>query len=429
MDTVEKYRRYVNTSALAGIEPITVESARGATVTATDGTEYTDLYAGIGVVNAGHVPPKVAEAAKRQIDKVVHSCSYVYHVPVVADLAERLAQITPGRLQKTFFGNSGAEAVEGALRLARSYTGRREIIALQGSFHGRTAGALAVTGNALRKHRGGAQIAGIAFAPTPNPYRCRMCSGSCSLACADVVDDVIRYETSDDVAAFIVEPIIGEGGIIPLPDGYLKRVKEILDARGILLIADEVQSGFGRSGTMFAIEAYDVEPDIMTMAKGIASGFPLGAFIAREEVADAFEPGDHMSTFGGNPVSCAAGVATIDMLVEEQLPERAARVGSMVRNRLDAFAVESDLIGDVRGTGLMIGVELVRDRVTKEPATSEAAAVKKHCRERGVLIGIGGSLGNVVRIQPPLVIDEQELDRALGVIEEAVTSLAAQPVG
>ena len=428
MDTVEKYRRYVNTSALAGVEPITIERARGATVTATDGTEYTDLYSGIGVVNAGHVPPKVAEAAKRQMDKIVHSCSYVYHIPIVADLAERLAEITPGRLQKTFFGNSGAEAVEGALRLARVFTGRREIIALQGSFHGRTAGALAVTGNSLRKHGGGAQIAGIGFAPTPNPYRCRMCSGTCSLACADAVDDVIRYDTSDDVAAFIVEPIIGEGGMIPLPDGYLARVKEILDAKGILLIVDEVQSGFGRSGHMFAIEASGVEPDIMTMAKGIASGFPLGAFIAREDVADAFEPGDHMTTFGGNPVSCAAGVATIDMLVEEHLPERAARLGSMVMSRLEAFADESELIGDVRGTGLMIGVELVRDRATKEPASTEAAAVKRHCRERGVLIGVGGALGNVVRVQPPLVIGEEDLDRALRVIEEAVTSLAATPV-
>jgi 4-aminobutyrate aminotransferase len=428
MDTVEKYRRYVNTSALAGVEPITIERARGATVTATDGTEYTDLYSGIGVVNAGHVPPKVADAAKRQMDKIVHSCSYVYHVPVVADLAERLAEITPGRLQKTFFGNSGAEAVEGALRLARVFTGRREIIALQGSFHGRTAGALAVTGNSLRKHRGGAQIAGIAFAPTPNPYRCRMCSGTCSLACADAIDEVIRYDTSDDVAAFIVEPIIGEGGMIPLPDGYLARVKEILDAKGILLIVDEVQTGFGRSGHMFAIEAYGVEPDIMTMAKGIASGFPLGAFIAREDVADAFEPGDHMTTFGGNPVSCAAGVATIDMLVEEHLPERAARLGSMVMSRLEAFAEESELIGDVRGTGLMIGVELVRDRATKEPASTEAAAVKRHCRERGVLIGVGGAFGNVVRVQPPLVIGEEDLDRALRVIEEAVTSLAATPV-
>ena len=429
MNTVEKYRRYVNTSALAGVEPITVESARGATVTATDGTEYTDLYSGIGVVNAGHVHPRVAEAAKRQIDRVVHSCSYVYHVPIVADLAERLAAITPGRLQKTFFGNSGAEAVEGALRLARAFTGRREVVALQASFHGRTAGSLAVTGNAQRKHRGGAQIAGVAFAPTPNPYRCRMCSGSCSLACADTVEDTIRYDTSDDVAAFIIEPIIGEGGIIPLPNGYLRRVKDILDARGILLIVDEVQSGFGRSGHMFAVEAHDVEPDIMTMAKGIASGFPLGAFIAREEIADGFEPGEHMSTFGGNPVSCAAGVATIDVLIDEHLPERAARLGGMVKRRLDAFAVECDLIGDVRGTGLMMGVELVRDRETKEPAAAEAAAVKRHCRERGVLIGVGGTFGNVVRIQPPLVIGEGDLDRAVGVVEEAVASLAAQPVG
>jgi 4-aminobutyrate aminotransferase / (S)-3-amino-2-methylpropionate transaminase / 5-aminovalerate transaminase len=243
------------------------------------------------------------------------------------------------------------------------------------------------------------------------------------------VEDTIRFDTSDDVAAFIVEPIIGEGGIIPLPEGYLARVKEILDTKGILLIVDEVQSGFARSGRMFAVEAYNVEPDIMTMAKGIASGFPLGAFIAREDIADAFEPGDHMSTFGGNPVSCAAGVATIDMIVEEQLPERAARLGSMVMSRLDAFAVESDLIGDVRGSGLMIGVELVRNRATKEPAASEAAAVKRHCRERGVLIGVGGTFGNVVRVQPPLVIGEEDLDRAIRVIEEAVTSLVAQPVG
>jgi 4-aminobutyrate aminotransferase-like enzyme len=256
-----------------------------------------------------------------------------------------------------------------------------------------------------------------------------MCSGTCSLACADVVEDTIRYDTSDDVAAFIIEPIIGEGGIVPLPDGYLGRLKEILDARGILLIVDEVQSGFGRSGRMFAVEAYDVEPDIMTMAKGIASGFPLGAFIAREEIADAFEPGDHMSTFGGNPVSCAAGVATIDMLIDEHLPERAARLGGMVKSRLDAFAVESDMVGEVRGTGLMIGVELVRDRTTKEPASSEAAAIKRHCRERGVLIGVGGTFGNVVRVQPPLVIGEDDLARAIGVIEEAVTSLATQPVG
>jgi len=308
-------------------------------------------------------------------------------------------------------------------------TGRREVIALQGSFHGRTAGALAVTGNALRKHRGGAQIAGIAFAPMPNPYRCRMCSGSCSLACADAVDDVIRYDTSDDVAAFIVEPIIGEGGIIPLPAGYLQRVKEILDARGICSSSTRCRAGFGRSGRMFAIEAYDVEPDIMTMAKGIASGFPLGAFIAREEIADAFEPGDHMSTFGGNPVSCAAGRRD-HRHARRGAPSRARGPGRGAGRGLVSMRLPWSLnwsrgsgkrADDRRRAGARSYYEGTRHR--------EAAAVKRHCRERGVLIGVGGSLGNVVRIQPPLVIGEEDLDRAIGVIEEAVTSLSAQPVG
>jgi 4-aminobutyrate aminotransferase/(S)-3-amino-2-methylpropionate transaminase len=425
MDTAEKYHEYVNTSFLSGIEPVTVASAHGATIVDVDGTAYTDLFAGISVVNVGHVHPRVAEAAKKQIDELIHCASYVYRVPVVADLAERLAQITPGRLQKSFFGNSGAEAVEGALRLAKAATGKREVIALQTSFHGRTAGALAVTGNAARRKRNGPYQSGVAFAPVPNAYRCRMCTGTCTLACADAVEDTIRYETSDDVAAFIVEPVLGEGGIIVLPDGYLQRVKEILDRHGILLIADEVQSGFGRTGKLFGIEHHPgVEPDIMALAKGIAAGFPLGAFIARTDVADAFQPGEHLSTFGGNPVCCAAALATIEVLLSERLAERAARLGELVLTRMRALAHEQELIGDVRGVGLMVGIELVRDRSTKEPAAGEAAAVRRACRERGVLIGVGGQAGNVLRVQPPLVIEEPQLDRALGIIEEAVAGLA-----
>ena len=424
MDTAEKYQRYVTTSAVGSMEPITIRSARGATVTATDGSEYTDLFAGISVVSTGHVHPRIAEAAKRQIDSLVHCCSYVYHVPAVGDLAERLASITPGRLRKSFFGNSGAEAVEGALRLARVATGRREIIALQTSFHGRTTGALAVTGNAQRRQRNGPYPSGVAFAPVPNPYRCRMCAGRCTLACADAVEDTIRYETSGDVAAFIVEPVMGEGGIIVLPPGYRARVKEILDRHGILLIADEVQSGFGRTGRFFAIEHHGVEPDIMTMAKGIASGFPLGAFIARDEIADSFQPGEHMSTFGGNPVSCAAALATIDVILEEGLVERSARLGTSALDRLRRLAREHEVIGDVRGAGLMIGLELVRDREHKEADPAAAALVRRLCRERGVLVGVGGPGGNVVRIQPPLTIGEPELDRALGVLEGAVADLA-----
>ena len=427
MDTAEKYRRFVVTSSLAPMEPVTVARAERASVVDMDGTTYTDLFSGISVVNTGHVHPRVADAAKRQVDALVHCCSYVYHVPVVADLAQRLAEITPGRLQKTFFGNSGAEAVEGALRLAKAFTGRGELLALQTSFHGRTAGALAVTGNAKRKHRFGPSLPGVAFAPAPYPYRCRMCSGTCTLACADSVEDAIRYDTSGDVAAMIVEPVMGEGGIIPLPPGYLRRVREILGRHEILLVVDEVQSGFGRTGVMFAVEEHDVEPDIMTLAKGLASGFPLGAFIAREDIANAFQPGEHMSTFGGNPVSCAAGLATIEVLLEDRLPERAARLGSTAVARLRALAEECDLIGDVRGAGLMIGVELVSDRDTKEPAPAEAATVRRMCRERGVLVGVGGYFGNVVRVQPPLVIADDELDRAVGVLEEAVASLTSAP--
>src|SRR5207302_6997156 len=253
----------------------------------------------------------------------------------------------------------------------------------------------------------GPSLPGVAFAPAPHPYRCRMCSGRCTLACADAVEDAIRYDTSGDVAAMIVEPVMGEGGIIPLPPGYLRRVREILDRYGILPVIDEVQSGFGRTGVLFAVEGHGVEPDIMVMAKGLASGFPLGAFIAREDIADAFQPGEHMSTFGGNPVSCAAALATIEVMLDEGLPERAARLGSTVLTRLRSLAEECKVVGDVRGAGLMIGVELVRDRDTKEPAVAEAATVRRLCRERGVLIGVGGYFGNVVRGQPAWVSGDE----------------------
>jgi 4-aminobutyrate aminotransferase/(S)-3-amino-2-methylpropionate transaminase len=423
MDTVEKYSRYVITSSLYPMEPVTVKSAHGATITDVDGSTFIDMFSGISVVNTGHAHPRVVEAAKRQLDELVHAASYVYHVPAVADLAERLAEITPGRLQKTFFANSGAEAVEGALRLARAHSGKREIIALQTSFHGRTGATLAVTGNALRKKRSGSAIPGVAFAPAPNPYRCRMCRGSCTLACADAVEDVIRYETSADVAAFIAEPVLGEGGILPLPDGYLRRVKQILDREGVMLIIDEVQTGFARSGAMFAIERHGVEPDIMALAKGIASGMPLGAFIARADVADAFRPGEHMSTFGGNPVSCAAALATIDVIVDERLAQRAATLGSRTLEQLQTIARQREIIGDVRGEGLMLGVELVRDRGSKEPAAQEAATVRRLCREHGVLVGVGGYFGNVVRLQPPLIITEDEVDHAVSVLDEAIAGV------
>lgn len=424
MSTENLYNEYVNTSFVNGIEPVVVKGASGAAVFGADGRTYTDLFAGISVVNAGHCNPRVVAAARAQMEQLIHAASYIYYVPSVGKLAAMLAEITPGKLRKTFFGNSGAEAIEGALRAAKAYTGKSEFIALQMSFHGRTNATLSITGNYARKAHGGPYLSGVAFAPAPHQYRCRFCSGHCTLQCADVVEDVIRYQTSGDVAAFIAEPVMGEGGIIvPHPD-YFTRVKEILDRHGILFIADEVQSGFGRTGRMFAIEHYGVEPDIMAMAKGIADGFPLSAFIAPPEIADSFRPGEHLSTFGGNPVSCAAGIANIEVLRDERLAEQSAKLGTRVMRHLQEMAERNPLIGDVRGIGLMIGVELVRDRQTKEPADDEAAEVRRFCREHGVLIGVGGQHANVVRIQPPLVIDEDRLDKALTIIDQALQSIS-----
>ncbi|GHO86161.1 acetylornithine aminotransferase [Dictyobacter formicarum] len=423
MDTVEKYKRYVNTSFVKSIEPVVVERAAGAEIFAADGRTYLDCFAGIAVVNAGHVHPRVAEAAKAQIDRLIHAASYIYYVPTTADLAETLAKITPGALQKTFFCNSGAEAIEGALRMAKVATGKREVISLQMAFHGRTYATLSVTGNMARKTRGGPYMSGVAFAPAPYCYRCplKLEPSSCGLACADAVEDVIRTQTSGDVAAFVVEPVMGEGGLIPLPQGYLGRVKQILERAGILLLVDEVQTGFGRTGKMFAIEHHEgIEPDILALAKGIADGFPLGAFIAPEAIADCFQPGEHLSTFGGNPVSCAAALANIEVLQGEGIVQHAAEMGQWALPALRKLQERFPLIGDVRGQGLMLGIELVKNRQTKEPAAAEAVHVRTLCREAGILIGVGGQFGNVLRLQPPLVITQEQLSHALQAIEHAL---------
>ena len=309
-DTIQKYKDYVMTGFMKSVVPIVIDRASGATVTDINGREYLDCFAGISVVNAGHCNPSVIAAAKAQMDKLVHCSSYIYHVQPVADLAEKFAHIAPRGLTKTFFGNGGAEAIEGAMKLARLYTGKHEFIALHASFHGRSWGALSVTGNMGRKKRG------VTFAPAPYAYRSQWPNDpeECGRQCARAIEDVIRFTTADDVAAFIAEPVMGEGGIIVPPANYFKEVKKVLDRHGILFIADEVQSGFARTGKMFAIEHYGVEPDILVTAKGIADGFPLSAFTTRPEIAAAYKPGDHLSTFGGNPVSCAAALANIEFM-------------------------------------------------------------------------------------------------------------------
>lgn len=424
MNTVEKYHEYVNTSMLTGIVPVVFKQAEGAVVFGEDGQKYIDCFAGISVTSAGHSNHRIIEAAREQLDKYVHCCSYVYYNKPMADLAEKLAQITPGRLKKSFFANSGAEAIEGAMRMAKTYTGKHEFIALQASFHGRTYATLSITGNAARKKRAGPYMPGVSFAPAPYCYRCtfHLKPETCDMRCADYLEDVIKLDTYDDVAAFIVEPIMGEGGIISPPERYFKRAKEILDHHNILLFTDEVQTGFARTGKMFAIERYGVEPDIMTFAKGIANGFPLSAFIAPDKIADTFQPGEHLTTFGGNPVSCVASLATISFLEQEEIADKVLVKEDLVKQRLQTLKEKHPVIGDVRGRGLMIGVELVED-TQKTPATNAARAVRQNCLEKGLLIGVGGIWANVLRIQPPLIISDEQLYQSLDIIEESLAAL------
>jgi 4-aminobutyrate aminotransferase-like enzyme len=336
-----------------------------------------------------------------------------------------LAQITPGALQKSFFGNCGAEALEGAMRLAKQFTNCRELVCLTMSFHGRTAATLSITGNYSRKKGTGPYLSGVAFAPAPYCYRCpfKLKYPQCGVACAEFLEQVFRYQTAGGVAAFIAEPVLGEGGIIVPPPEYFKTANGIVKDNGALFIADEVQSGFGRTGKLFAIEYYDVEPDIMCMAKGIANGFPLGAFIARPDIAEAFTPGDHLSTFGGNPVSCAAAMANIDVMSDEKLPQNSTARGEELISSLIEFKEKYSLVGDVRGKGLMIGIELIKDK-DKTPAPEEAREIRKLCREAGILVGVGGVFGNVVRLQPPLVLTAEEAQRVLDVLEKALVTLS-----
>ena len=426
MDTKQKYEKYVVTSHAPPMPPVEVSHAQGATITAADGTTYLDGFAGYSVVNAGHSNPEVIAAAKSAMDRHIHVGSYLYYAPAVGDLAEKLAEITPGRLEQSFFGNSGAEAVEGALRIAKTFTNRNEFITLQYSFHGRTLGTLSLGGNARRKRRAGPMVSGVAIAPAPYCYRCplHLTYPSCNVACADEVERVFDTQTSGNVAAMIAEPVMGEGGIIVPPPEYFPKVSRILQSNDALFIADEVQTSFGRTGTMFASEEIGVEPDILTLAKGIANGFPLSAFITRSEIGESFLPGDHFSTFGGNLVSAAAAIATVNYLERENLAQHARFIGQHVLDALARMQRAQPLIGDVRGKGLMIGIELVKDRDTKSPAPEEAKRVQEECRKAGLLVGCGGFYGNVIRFQPPLVITMAQADRALEILDSAFSAVA-----
>jgi 4-aminobutyrate aminotransferase/(S)-3-amino-2-methylpropionate transaminase len=425
--TLAKYRDYVITDFVKSVAPMVIDKGHGAVVTDIQGREYLDCFAGISVVNAGHCNPQVIAAAKAQMEKLIHCSSYLYHVQPTADLAEKIAHIAPRGLSKSFFGSSGAEAIEGALKLARLYTGKHEFIALQAGFHGRSWGALSVSGNRSRKRGGGPYAPGISFAPVPHVYRSQWRDDpeECGRQCAKAIEDVLRFSTAGDVAAFIAEPVIGEGGIIVPPLNYFREVKKVLDRCGILFIADEVQCGFARTGKMFAIEHFGVVPDILVTAKGIADGFPLSAFTTRADIAAAFKPGDHLSTFGGNPVCCAAALANIEYLEKENLCGHTREMGEYAKSRFCGLQRQNPLIGEVRGLGLMIGIELVKDK-TSAPASAEAEAIRDSCLRHGLLVGLGGIDGNVIRFQPPLVISKSQIDRAIDIFSKALVSVTPE---
>jgi 4-aminobutyrate aminotransferase len=407
--------------------PLVIARGEGSTVEDVDGNVFLDCAAGIAVNSTGHAHPDVVRAVTEQAQKFLHMSGTDFYYEPQVRLAEEMASIAPiaGGV-RTFFGNSGTEAVEACLKLSRYSTGRSNLIAFLGGFHGRTMGSLALTSSKAIQRRGfGPLMPGVYHAPYADCYRCPLglSSSNCAAECLDFIEHQIfvHLVSPDEVAAIVVEPIQGEGGYVVAPEQFMQRLRELTTPHGILLVADEVQSGMGRSGKMFAIEYTGVEPDMMAIAKGIASGLPLGVAVARSGLM-AWPPGAHASTFGGNPVSCAAALATIKLL-KDTLVKNAADVGAHLMSGLRSLMDKHSLIGDVRGRGLMVGVELVRDRQTKERATSERDEVVTAAFNRGLLILGAGK--NAVRFSPPLVLTRDEADTAVRIFDEALTEVAA----
>ena len=405
--------------------PLVAKRGRGIRIEDADGNEFLDFAAGIAVASTGHCHPEVVAAIQKQAAELIHISGTDFYNEPLTQLAEKLSAIAPMRgPHKIFYGNSGAEAIECALKLARYHTGRQHIIAFLGAFHGRTMGALSLTASKpQQKRRFAPLVPGVTHVRYPYAYR--GCSGGAqeeeafSLGCARFIEEKLFKSVlpAEEVAAIFVEPIQGEGGYVVAPDNFMRELRGICDRHGILLVVDEVQSGAGRTGKWWAIEHTGVEPDIVCMAKGIASGMPLSVCMSRAEIMD-WAPGSHASTFGGNPVSIAAALATLDILSREGMAN-AGRVGGMMLERLNGWKKTHPLVGDVRGRGLMIGVELVKDKATREPATAVRNRVETLAFERGLMVlGCGET---TLRICPPLIVSEQEATVALDILEEAIT--------
>ena len=402
--------------------PLVAERARGAMVEDPDGNRFLDFAAGIAVVATGHCHPEVVTAIQAQAEKLIHMSGTDFYYENMVALAEKLASLVPGGGQRrVYFGNSGTEAIEAAIKLARYHTGRGQFVAFVGAFHGRTLGSLALTASkSLQKKGFFPMMPGVHHVPYAYCYRCayRKQPATCAVECVQAIEKELFRTTvpSSDVAAVFVEPIQGEGGYVVPPKKFFDELQALARRHGILIVADEVQSGMGRTGKMFASEHFGLEPDVTALAKGIASGLPLGAVVSRAELMQ-WPAGAHASTFGGNPVAVAAALATIELL-QRELIENAAQIGAYLLDRLRDLPRRVPMVGDVRGIGLMIGIELVRDQQSKERAGDLRDRVVQMCFERGLLVLGAGP--NAIRLCPPLVITKDQADFAAETIEECL---------
>lgn len=406
-----------------------IDKAQGATIVDVEGREFIDFGGGIAVMNVGHSHPKVVQAIKAQAEKFTHTCFMVTPYAVPVQLAEKLCETVPGDFSKTaMFANSGAEAVENAIKIARYATRKSAIIAFDNAFHGRTLLGMTLTSKVKPYKFGFGPFAPEVYRmPFAYCYRCplNLDYPSCDVACADLLNDFfVSNVAPESTAAIIVEPVQGEGGFIVPPKAYVSKLKAICEKNDVLFIADEIQTGIGRTGTMFAMEHFGVSADLTTVAKSLAAGMPLSAVVGRQDIMDVVHPSGIGGTYGGNPVACAAALAVMEIMDEEDLIQRAQKLGDRLQSELDGFKKEYEIVGDVRGLGPMMAMELVKDRESKTPAADEAKALSNYCYDRGLILLTCGAYGNVVRLLMPLVISESQLVKGLEILNDGLAAIS-----
>lgn len=408
--------------------PLVVKKGHGTVIEDLDGNEYIDFFSSAAAINVGHSHPKVVKAIQDQSDELIHyTIAYMYHEPAVK-LAKRLVEITPGQSGKrVMFGLSGSDANDGMIKAARAYTGRSKIISFEHSYHGSTYGSLSMSAISLNMRKKiGPLLPEVYHFQYPECYRCayKRKPQSCSLECLSAMENAFRhYLPPEEVAAVIIEPMAGDAGLLLPPGKYLRRLYDICRTNGILFTVDEVQQGFGRTGKWFSIENFDIEPDMLAVAKSIASGMPLSAVVGKEEILQELEPVAHAFTTAANPVSCRAALATIEVIEDEKLMSRAKATGEYIKKRFKKMKVKYEIIGDIRGIGLSIGVDLVVNRYTKDKNHEAAVKICYRCWQKGLILMFFA--GSVLRIQPPLVIAREQVDRGLDIIEETIKEYVA----